>query len=117
MEVAQGIGADMVRCIAMGSTDGLVRGMKAIDTGKPIQAPVGHGVLGRMFNVLGQPIDGLGAVKTDTEMSIHRKAPAFDEQATSSAIWNGIKSSTCCVRTPKVEKSACSAAPVSEKPY
>lgn len=92
VEVAQGIGADMVRCIAMGSTDGLVRGMKAIDTGKPIQAPVGDGVLGRMFNVLGQPIDGLGAVKTDTEMSIHRKAPAFDEQATSSAILEtGIK--------------------------
>ncbi|GJM57107.1 F0F1 ATP synthase subunit beta [uncultured Dubosiella sp.] len=92
VEVAQGIGADMVRCIAMGSTDGLVRGMKAIDTGKPIEAPVGDGVLGRMFNVLGQPIDGLGKVNTDKEMPIHRKAPAFDEQATSSEILEtGIK--------------------------
>ena len=63
VEVAQGIGADRVRCIAMGSTDGLVRGMDAIDTGKPIQAPVGDAILGRMFNVLGRPIDGLGEVK------------------------------------------------------
>lgn len=91
-EVAQGIGADLVRCIAMGSTDGLVRGMEAIDTGKPIQAPVGDGVLGRMFNVLGQPIDGLGKVDFETEMPIHRKAPAFDEQATTSAVLEtGIK--------------------------
>ena len=60
VEVEQGIGADRVRCIAMGSTDGLVRGMEAYDTGKPIQAPVGDAILGRMFNVLGRPIDGLG---------------------------------------------------------
>jgi len=65
VEVAQGIGADTVRCIAMGSTDGLVRGMEAVDTGKPIQAPVGENILGRMFNVLGQPIDGLGDVQTE----------------------------------------------------
>lgn len=92
VEVAQGIGADTVRCIAMGSTDGLVRGMEAIDTGKPIQAPVGENVLGRMFNVLGQPIDGLGKVETETTMPIHRKAPAFDEQSTSSSVLEtGIK--------------------------
>ncbi|MCI9041273.1 F0F1 ATP synthase subunit beta [Dubosiella newyorkensis] len=92
VEVAQGIGADLVRCIAMGSTDGLVRGMKAIDTGKPIQAPVGDGILGRMFNVLGQPIDGLGDVHAESQLPIHRKAPAFDEQATTSAILEtGIK--------------------------
>ena len=92
VEVAQGIGQDMVRCIAMGSTDGLVRGMKAIDTGKPIQAPVGDGVLGRMFNVLGEPIDEKGGVTVQDYMPIHRKAPAFDEQSTSSTILEtGIK--------------------------
>ena len=92
VEVAQGIGADLVRCIAMGSTDGLVRGMDAIDTGKPIQAPVGDEILGRMFNVLGQPIDGLGEVDVQKYMPIHRKAPAFDEQSTSSALLEtGIK--------------------------
>ncbi len=92
VEVAQGIGQDMVRCIAMGSTDGLVRGMKAIDTGKPIQAPVGEGVLGRMFNVLGEPIDEKGGVTVQDYMPIHRKAPAFDEQSTSSTILEtGIK--------------------------
>ena len=61
VEVAQGIGADLVRCIAMGSTDGLVRGMDAVDTGSPIKAPVGDEILGRMFNVLGKPIDGVMA--------------------------------------------------------
>ncbi|WP_300957088.1 F0F1 ATP synthase subunit beta [Faecalibaculum rodentium] len=92
VEVAQGIGADTVRCIAMGSTDGLVRGMEAVDTGKPIQAPVGENILGRMFNVLGQPIDGLGDVQTEEKMPTHRKAPSFDEQSTSSAVLEtGIK--------------------------
>ena len=92
VEVAQGIGNDLVHCIAMGSTDGLVRGMKAIDTGKPIQAPVGENVLGRMFNVLGEPIDELGPVHTEKTMSIHRPAPKFDEQSTTSAILEtGIK--------------------------
>lgn len=92
VEVAQGIGNDLVRCIAMGSTDGLVRGMDAIDTGKPIQAPVGDEVLGRMFNVLGEPIDELGPVDAKLTMPIHRSAPKFDEQSTSSAILEtGIK--------------------------
>ena len=92
VEVEQGIGADRVRCIAMGSTDGLVRGMEAIDTGKPIQAPVGQAVLGRMFNVLGRPIDGLGEAKNVSYASIHREAPAFDEQSTTSVpLETGIK--------------------------
>lgn len=92
VEVAQGIGADRVRCIAMGSTDGLVRGMDAIDTGKPIQAPVGDAILGRMFNVLGRPIDGLGEVKDVEYAPIHRSAPAFDEQSTVSVpLETGIK--------------------------
>ncbi len=92
VEVEQGIGADRVRCIAMGSTDGLVRGMEAIDTGKPIQAPVGQAVLGRMFNVLGRPIDGLGEVKNVSYAPIHRDPPAFDEQSTTSVpLETGIK--------------------------
>ena len=92
VEVAQGIGNDLVRCIAMGSTDGLVRGMDAIDTGKPIQAPVGEEVLGRMFNVLGEPIDELGPVNARQTMPIHRPAPKFDEQSTTSAVLEtGIK--------------------------
>ena len=92
VEVAQGIGADRVRCIAMGPTDGLTRGMDAIDTGAPIQAPVGDAVLGRMFNVLGRPIDGLGEVKDVKYLPIHRSAPKFDEQSTESVpLETGIK--------------------------
>ena len=92
VEVEQGIGADRVRCIAMGSTDGLVRGMEAYDTGKPIQAPVGDAVLGRMFNVLGRPIDGLGELKDVDWEPIHRNPPAFDEQSTESVpLETGIK--------------------------
>ena len=92
VEVAQGIGADRVRCIAMGPTDGLTRGMDAIDTEAPIQAPVGDAVLGRMFNVLGRPIDGLGEVKDVKYLPIHRSAPKFDEQSTESVpLETGIK--------------------------
>ncbi len=92
VEVEQGIGADRVRCIAMGSTDGLVRGMEAYDTGKPIQAPVGDAILGRMFNVLGRPIDGLGELKDVDWEPIHRNPPAFDEQSTESVpLETGIK--------------------------
>ena len=92
VEVAQHTGDERVRCIAMGSTDGLVRGMDAIDTGAPIQVPVGDEILGRMFNVLGREIDGLGDVKTNNYMPIHRKAPSFDEQQTSAEMLEtGIK--------------------------
>ena len=91
-EVAQHIGDDIVRCIAMSSTDGLVRGMECIDTGAPIEVPVGNEVLGRMFNVLGQPIDGLGDVKAAQKRPIHREAPSFAEQRSSSEILEtGIK--------------------------
>ena len=91
-EVAQHVGDDIVRCIAMSSTDGLVRGQECIDTGAPIEVPVGDGVLGRMFNVLGQPIDGLGEVKADKKMPIHRDAPTFAEQRTQNEILEtGIK--------------------------
>ncbi len=91
-EVAQHIGDDIVRCIAMSSTDGLVRGMECEDTGAPIQVPVGNEVLGRMFNVLGDPIDGLGEVVAKKKMPIHREAPTFAQQQTSTEILEtGIK--------------------------
>ena len=92
VEVAQHLGDDVVRCIAMGSTDGLVRGMEAEATGAPITVPVGENTLGRMFNVLGEPIDEIDP-PTGVEYSpIHRKAPAFEEQSTSAEILEtGIK--------------------------
>lgn len=92
VEVAQHIGDDRVRCVAMGSTDGLKRGMEAIDTAAPISVPVGKEVLGRMFNVLGRSIDGLGDLSNVTKMPIHRSAPTFDEQQTSAEMLEtGIK--------------------------
>ena len=82
VEVSQHLGDDTVRCIAMGPTDGLVRGMEAIATGAPISVPVGEETLGRMFNVLGDPIDEKEPPKVKEYHPIHRKAPAFEEQST-----------------------------------
>ena len=83
VEVSQHLGDDTVRCIAMGPTDGLVRGMDAIATGAPISVPVGENTLGRMFNVLGNPIDEIEKPNTEENWPIHRPAPKFEEQATS----------------------------------
>ena len=83
VEVAQHLGDNVVRCIAMDITDGLVRGMKAKDTGGPINVPVGPECLGRILNVVGRPVDGLGPVKAKHTMPIHREAPTFLEQDTS----------------------------------
>ena len=92
VEVSQHLGDDTVRCIAMGPTDGLVRGMDAVATGGPISVPVGEATLGRMFNVLGEPIDEVEAPKNVEYMPIHRKAPTFEEQATSTEMLEtGIK--------------------------
>ena len=92
VEVAQHLGDDTVRCIAMGTTDGLVRGMEAHATGAPISVPVGEQTLGRIFNVLGEPIDEIDAPQDVEYMPIHRKAPAFEEQATSTEMLEtGIK--------------------------
>ena len=92
LEVAQHIGHDVVRCISMQSTDGLVRGMNVADTGTAIEVPVGDETLGRMFNVLGETIDGKEPPATDHTMPIHRKSPPFDEEKTSSVILEtGIK--------------------------
>ena len=92
VEVAQHLGDDTVRCIAMGPTDGLVRGMEAIATGNPIMVPVGENTLGRIFNVLGQPIDNKEAPEGVKYYPIHRKAPDFEEQSTESEMLEtGIK--------------------------
>lgn len=91
-EVAQHLGDDVVKCIAMSSTDGLVRGMDAVDTGAPISVPVGSCTLGRMFNVVGNPIDEAGDVDVKEKWSIHRSAPSFAEQATATELLEtGIK--------------------------
>ena len=91
-EVAQHIGDNVVRCIAMNSTDGLYRGMEAIDTGAPITVPVGDACLGRVFNLLGQPIDNGEPVVAAENWSIHRPAPAYDEQQSATEILEtGIK--------------------------
>ena len=92
VEVAQHLGDDIVRCIAMGPTDGLVRGMDAVATGAPISVPVGENTLGRIFNVLGEPIDEKPAPTNVEYEPIHRKAPAFEEQSTESELLEtGIK--------------------------
>jgi F-type H+-transporting ATPase subunit beta len=92
MEVAQQIGDRKVRCITLASTDGLKRDMKAIDTGSPITVPVGRSTLGRLMNVVGQPIDELGEIKSDKHYPIIRPAPPFEEQATKAELLEtGIK--------------------------
>ena len=91
-EVAQHIGDDVVRCIAMSSTDGLVRGIDAVDTGSPITVPVGRGTLGRIFNILGEPVDNKPAPKCEERWAIHRDAPSYEEQAAANEILEtGIK--------------------------
>ena len=92
VEVAQHLGDDTVRCIAMGTTDGLVRGMAAEATGAPISVPVGENTLGRIFNVLGEAIDNKPAPEVEAYFPIHRKAPTFEEQSTETEILEtGIK--------------------------
>ena len=92
VEVAQHIGDDVVRCIAMGSTDGLVRGMEAVDTGRSITVPVGEQTLGRIFNLLGEPVDNMPAPEGAERWEIHRDPPSYEEQAASNEILEtGIK--------------------------
>ncbi|MCJ7547654.1 MAG: F0F1 ATP synthase subunit beta [Deltaproteobacteria bacterium] len=91
-EVAQHIGENTVRCVAMDTTDGLVRGMKAVDTGAPISIPVGKEVLGRILNVIGEPVDEMGPVVTKKRYAIHRPAPSFvDQNVTVELLETGVK--------------------------
>jgi F-type H+-transporting ATPase subunit beta len=92
VEVQQHIGEGRVRCVAMEATEGMVRGMKAIDTGGPITVPVGRETLGRVLNVIGEPVDQLGPINAKEKRPIHRQAPAFDEQSTSEEMFEtGVK--------------------------
>src|SRR6058998_2706564 len=92
LEVQQHLGEGRVRAIAMEPTDGMVRGMKAIDLGGPISVPVGHGTLGRVMNVIGEPVDNLGPIVAKERMPIHRSAPSFEEQATTAEMFEtGVK--------------------------
>ncbi|MDE7289989.1 MAG: F0F1 ATP synthase subunit beta, partial [Oscillospiraceae bacterium] len=91
-EVAQHIGDDVVRCIAMASTDGLVRDVDAVDTGEPIKVPVGKETLGRIFNLLGEPVDNKPEPKTEEKWAIHRDPPTYEEQTASNEVLEtGIK--------------------------
>src|ERR1700744_2957390 len=92
LEVQQPLGEGRVRTVAMEATDGMVRGMKAIDQGGPIRVPVGKETLGRVINVIGEPVDELGAIGEKTRMPIHRAAPLFEEQSTEEEMFEtGIK--------------------------
>jgi F-type H+-transporting ATPase subunit beta len=92
LEVASHLGENFVRTVAMSTTDGLVRGMKAIDTGQPITVPVGEATLGRILNVIGEPVDQKGPVGEKKRLPIHREAPAFTEQDTSTQVFEtGVK--------------------------
>ncbi len=92
LEVQQHLGEGRVRCVAMQPTDGMVRGMKAVDQGGPIAVPVGKGTLGRVMNVIGQPVDQLGPITAKEKLPIHRLAPAFDEQSTTAEMFEtGVK--------------------------
>jgi len=92
LEVQQHLGEGRVRCVAMEATDGMVRGMKATDLGGPISMPVGKGTLGRVINVIGEPVDNLGPVKANKRLPIHRPAPSFEEQSTKAEMFEtGVK--------------------------
>jgi len=104
LEVAQHLGQNAVRAIAMDSTEGLVRGAEVTDTGAPIRVPVGPATLGRIMNVIGEPIDEAGPISHEHTATIHREAPSFAEQ------------STCSAPTPRAARSACSAAPAWARP-
>jgi F-type H+/Na+-transporting ATPase subunit beta len=91
-EVQQQLGGGRVRCVALGSTDGLIRGQEVVDTGQPVTVPVGEETLGRVFNVIGEPVDGRGEVKTEERWPIHRDSPALKDLSTSTEIFEtGIK--------------------------
>ena len=112
VEVAQHLGDDIVRCIAMGPTDGLVRGMDAVATGGPISVPVGEATLGRIFNVLGEPIDEKEAPKLNTHR-FTEKLQALKNRQHRQRCWRQVsRLLTFCAHIRKVEKSVCLVEPV-----
>ena len=108
LEVAQHLGESRVRTIALSSTDGLVRGMEVLDTGAPITIPVGRATLGRIINVIGEPVDKMGPVEAKKHYPIHRPAPSFEEQATKVEILEtGIKVVDLLEPYTKIGRASC----------
>ena len=111
LEVQQQLGDGIVRTIALGSSDGLRRGMTIKNTGQPIMVPTGKATLGRIMDVLGNPIDECGPVSHETTASIHRKAPAYDELSPSRTAGNRHQGYRPVARSPRAVKLVCSVAP------
>jgi len=117
LEVAQHLGESTVRTIAMDTSEGLVRGQEVSDTGQPISVPVGAGTLGRIINVIGEPVDEAGPVPHQETRPIHQEAPSYTDQSTEAAILvTGIKVVDLWRPMPRAARSACSAAPASARP-
>jgi F-type H+-transporting ATPase subunit beta len=115
--VAQHLGENTVRTIAMDSTEGLVRGQEVTDTGAPIRCRSATATLGRIMNVIGEPVDEAGPVKTKPKRAIHQ-APEFVEQSTEAEVLvTGIKVIDLLAPTPRAARSACSAAPAWARPF
>ena len=117
LEVAHHLGEGLVKCVSMQPTDGVVRGMTAIDLGQPISVPVGEQTLGRVLNVLGEPVDGQGKVKAEKRYPIHRSAPNFEDQSTETEMLEtGIKVIDLIEPFAKGARSVCSEGPVWARP-
>ena len=111
LEVAQHLGENSVRCIAMDISEGLTRGQEVHDTGAPIMVPVGDGCLGRIMNVIGEPVDEVGPMEYTAKRAIHQDAPAYADQSTEAQILvTGSRWSICSRLMPRVARSACLAA-------
>jgi F-type H+-transporting ATPase subunit beta len=117
VEVSQYLGENVVRCIATSSTDGLVRGMDAVDTDGPISMPVGPETLGRLFNLLGDPIDELGPVNEKKRYPIHRPPPSFEEQVPASTVFEASRSSISSNLTLRGGRWAYLGGPASARPF
>ena len=118
LEVMQHLGNDFVRCVALSSTDGLRRGMTAVDTGAPVSVPVGKETLGRMFNVIGEPIDGKPQCDYKQTSPIHKEAPPFAELSPPLKFWKqALRLLTFWCLTPRAARLVCSVAPALAKPF
>jgi len=118
LEVAQHLGGNTVRTVAMEATEGMVRGQRVEDTGTPILVPVGEATLGRIMNVIGEPIDDAGPISQAQMLPIHRTAPSFVEQGSGAETSSlASRSLTSSPRTPRVARLASSVVPVSARPW
>jgi len=116
-EISKHLGGGRVRCVALGSTEGMVRGQDCVDTGSPVTVPVGEETLGRVFNMLGQPVDGRGAVNVKETRPIHRDSPRLEDLTTSTEVFpTGIKVIDLLTPLCVAAKPVCSVERVSAKP-